>query len=109
MKFQWAALLLLKIERVKRRTFILSCNRKQFHLAGNRWEIYIWQCCIPHCSLLSVNRSPWHHVYDSRDDQAMITLTGIDVNSFNYLLGLFAPVFDKYSPFVDDEGYIVKN
>jgi hypothetical protein len=38
----------------------------------------------------------------------MITLTGSDVNLFHYLLGLFAPVFDKYSPFVDDEGYIVK-
>jgi hypothetical protein len=35
-------------------------------------------------------------------------LTRVDVHYFQYLLGLFASIFDEYSPFVDDEGHIVE-
>jgi hypothetical protein len=38
----------------------------------------------------------------------MITLTGFDVWSFHYLLALFAPVFEEYTPFEDENGYIQK-
>ena len=40
--------------------------------------------------------------------QAMITLTGFTGEAFNYLLGKFAPIFDKYFPFVNEDGFIVK-
>jgi hypothetical protein len=36
----------------------------------------------------------------------MITLTGFDVRSFHYLLALFAPVFEEYTPFGDENGFI---
>ena len=38
----------------------------------------------------------------------MIMLTGFDVRSFHYLLALFAPVFQEYTPFGDENGYIQK-
>ena len=38
----------------------------------------------------------------------MITLTGFNSEAFHYLLVQFAPVYDLYSPFVDEDGYIVK-
>jgi len=38
----------------------------------------------------------------------MITLTGFTNEAFNYLLAKFAPVYDEYSPFVDEDGFIVK-
>jgi hypothetical protein len=31
----------------------------------------------------------------------MITLTGFDVPSFEYLWGIFAPIFEDYLPFID--------
>jgi hypothetical protein len=34
----------------------------------------------------------------------MITLTGFTNDDFNYLLAKFAPVYDEYSPFVDEDG-----
>ena len=37
----------------------------------------------------------------------MITLTGFDVHSFHYLCSLFGPVYHSYSPFVNEDGYIV--
>jgi len=69
---------------------------------------YIRQRRIPRGSLLSINKSPWRRVYQYGDDQAMITLTGFDLNSFNFLLALFAPLYDKYTPFVDANGFIVR-
>jgi len=38
----------------------------------------------------------------------MITLTGFTTEAFLYILMMFAPVFDEYSPFVDKDGFIVK-
>jgi hypothetical protein len=61
---------------------------------------------------VTVENSPWRKVYTSKDDQVMITLTGFDYNSFEYILiVLFSPTYDnndKYSPWIDESGYIVK-
>jgi len=38
----------------------------------------------------------------------MITLTGFTNEAFTYLLAQFAPVYDEYYPFVDEDGFIVK-
>jgi hypothetical protein len=40
----------------------------------------------------------------SRDDQATINLTGFDMESFHYLLHLFAPVYELCTPFMDADG-----
>jgi hypothetical protein len=44
----------------------------------------------------------------SNNDQAMVTMTGFSNEAFQYLLALFTPVNDEYSPFVDEDGYIVE-
>lgn len=38
----------------------------------------------------------------------MITLTGFDFVSFEYLCNLFAPFYNDFSPWTDSEGYIVR-
>jgi hypothetical protein len=38
----------------------------------------------------------------------MITLTGFDMESFMYICALFRPLYNNYSPFIDENGYIVK-
>jgi len=38
----------------------------------------------------------------------MITLTGFTHDAFNYLLTMFAPVYDAYTPFADVGGFNIK-
>ena len=38
----------------------------------------------------------------------MVTLTGFNKDVSLYLCGLFGPVYGKYSPFIDNDDYIVK-
>ncbi len=46
------------------------------------------------------SQSAWHCVFESRNDQGMITLTGFDGATFNSLCKIFTPVFESYTPFV---------
>jgi hypothetical protein len=59
------------------------------------------RCCrqIPWSSLLSLPVSPSRKLFASQVDQAFITMTGFDHNSFFTLLQKIAPVFDDYTPF----------
>jgi hypothetical protein len=89
-----------------------SRNQHQRRQLYSSHEQYIQQRRIPRRSLVTVENSPWRKVYTSKDDQVMITLTGFDYNSFEYILiVLFSPTYDnndKYSPWIDESGYIVK-
>jgi hypothetical protein len=38
----------------------------------------------------------------------MITLTGFDMESIYYLLNLFAPVYEQYTPHMDKDGFIIR-
>jgi len=89
--------------------FVFSRNRKIFRRALGAKDRYIRQRRIPRISLLPVSRSPWRRVFSSRDDQATITLTGFDMESFYYLLNLFAPVYEQYTPHMNkEEGFIIR-
>ena len=88
--------------------FVYSRNRKIMRRRMGAKDRYIRQRRIPRISLLSIGKSPWRRVYTTGDDQAMITLTGFDLTSFHCLWNLFAPLYDNYSPFVDEDGYIIK-
>ncbi len=52
---------------------------------------------IPRCSLQDPSSSAWRCLFNSQNDQGMITLTGFDSDS---LCVIFAPVFDSYTSFV---------
>jgi hypothetical protein len=70
-----------------------SCNRKWDRASQNDYEIYIRQRSIPRHSLLSVKRCPWRRVFNSGDPQALITLTGFDMESFMYICASFRPLW----------------
>lgn len=87
---------------------IPSRNRKRHRSRQSDFERYIRQRRIPRHALLSVEKSPWRRVYGSGDPQAMITLTGFDIDSFHYICNLFSSFYNDYSPFIDGDGYIAK-
>ena len=63
------------------------------------------RCCqrrIHRISLLSVTKSPWRRILRSRNDHALITLTGFDYASLLTLFSFVQPLFDNYSPFLDE-------
>jgi DDE superfamily endonuclease len=53
-------------------------------------------------ALADPKEAPWQKVWLSKDDSALITVTGIDFNAFNELLRLYKPHFEKYSPWTGD-------
>lgn len=62
---------------------------------------------IPRQALQNPKESAWRILLRSGNDHAMITLTGLDYESFNWLDELFSPIFNDYSPMVSPDGSIV--
>jgi hypothetical protein len=48
---------------------------------------------------MSLPDSPWQKLFASQVDQAFITMTGFDHNSFTTLQQKLSPAFDDYTPF----------
>ena len=49
-------------------------------------------------SLVDPKLSPWQKLYDSRDNPALITVTGLDHDAFAELLKLYEPLYNEYTP-----------
>ena len=62
---------------------------------------------IPRQALQNPKESAWRILLCSGSDHAMITLTCLDYESFNWLDELFSPIFNDYSPMVSPDGSIV--
>jgi hypothetical protein len=77
-----------------------SRYRKDYHRSLNKFQRQLGQRKIPRCSLLDQSRSAWCHLYESGNDQGMITLNGFDHATFNLLCEIFTPIFNSYTPFV---------
>jgi hypothetical protein len=102
------AALAYKVIKRRKHRWKHSYNRKVFYNEVlSEFERQRRDSCIPRCALLSVNKSPWQKLLRPRSDQAMITFNGFDMESFESLLRIFAPVFDDYTPFTDKDGFIV--
>jgi hypothetical protein len=54
---------------------------------------------IPCCALVDTRQSSFQRLYYSRNDQAFITFTGLDISAFQYLLAQFEPLYFRYSPY----------
>ena len=80
-----------------------SRYQKRFHRALSHEERQLRQRRIPRISLQDAHNSSWRRLYYSDNDPALITLTGLDHVTFQYLLALFQPIFDKYTPFGDGD------
>jgi hypothetical protein len=81
-------------------SFIASRNRKVFYRMLSRAEKKRRdRRIIPRISLQDPHESSWRKLYHSNNDQAMITLTGLDCCTFGWLLDMVCPVYQKYTPF----------
>jgi hypothetical protein len=49
-----------------------------------------------------MDNSSFRALYNSRNDQSFITFTGLDYRSFQYLLDKFRPLYNRYSPYVEN-------
>jgi hypothetical protein len=58
--------------------FIPSRYQKRFYRLLSKVQRHLHHCHIPRCARLSPSASAWRQVYDSVNDQALITLTGLD-------------------------------
>ena len=58
---------------------------------------------LPRKSLLDPKDSPWAKVYESGDDSALITVTGFDHATFQFMLALLEPLFLQYTPWTGSQ------
>jgi hypothetical protein len=58
---------------------------------------------IPRCALGPYNKSPFHYLFNSGNDQALLNATATDHRVFRQLLSLFKPWYDRYM-FDEDTG-----
>ena len=55
---------------------------------------------LPRGVLCNPNEAPWHKLYIAGDDGALITVTGFDHDTFDFLHDLFLPYFIGFTPWV---------
>ena len=88
---------------------IQSRNRKIFHRLLTMEMRRLRDQRIPRVSLHDPSTSSWRQLYLSHNNQALVTLTGFDHDTFSLLLSLFEPVYYHYSPGdSNDDGFIVR-
>ena len=58
---------------------------------------------VPRVALRMYNQSPFKVLFDSKDNQALLNMTGLDHLTFNKLLGLYSPFYCKLT-WDDKEG-----
>ena len=78
--------------------FIHSRYKKAFHKSLSQAMRRIRDRRIPRISLQQPGQSSWDQLYISRNNQTLVTLTGFDHAAFNWLLNIFEPVYEQYSP-----------
>jgi hypothetical protein len=100
MNYWWPVIIALLLEEEKKRKERThSRYKKRFHRALGAAGRQLRQRCIPHESLLDTNASPWHKLYYSYNNQALITATGLSHHAFEYLVNKFTWYFENYTPF----------
>jgi hypothetical protein len=52
-------------------------------------------------ALLPPHRAPFMHLFNSKQDDALVTVCGFDHRAFECLHSRFKVLFDKYSPYQD--------
>lgn len=87
--------------------FIHSRYKKRFYKALSLAQKRIRYNRMPRIALLPPSQSAWRKIYESGSDQALITLTGFDYDTFEWLHSKFEPYFNNYSPFIKNQSHIV--
>ena len=89
--------------RKKKAKYIHSRYKKEFYKSLSSIEKQRRNRHIPRPSLLPTSMSPWRRLFNSSNDSALITLTGLDHECFEWLCLKVKPYFDSYSPWLNDE------
>lgn len=93
-------LLLLHHQRLlkkKRGTVVHSRYRKTYYRGLRQSARRLRDRRIPRASLVKPDESPWKYLYDSGNDQALVTATGVDHATFAFLLASFEPLYDNHT------------
>ena len=98
--FSIIAVLLLDDADGRHQNRIHSRYRKDFLKSLDKIGRWLRSRKIPRSCLQDPSESAWRKLYEAQNHQGMITLTGFDCASFASLCGIFAPVFDSYTPFI---------
>ncbi len=94
---------------LRKKRFIHSRNRKIFHMTLSANMRQPRDRRIPWASLQDTSESSWRQLYLYRNNQALVTLTRLDHQTFTLLLCIFEPVHNTYSPGDNNEnGFIVR-
>jgi hypothetical protein len=62
---------------------------------------------IPRLALHNPQSSAWAHLIAIGNNQALITLTGMDLATFEWLNERFTPLYNQYLPLVSPDGKLV--
>ena len=92
----------------KKNSFLVhSRYRKKFLKNLGSLQRRLRQRRIPRVSLQDASQSAWKTLFNSGNDQALITLTGLTFEVFNWLLPKFSELYDTHSPFGSADGLII--
>ena len=102
-------LLFLYKQHARKRAFVVHSRYRKTYLRKLRsLQRRLRQRRIPRVSLQDATHSAWNTPLHSGNDQALITLTGLDFATFNWLSPKFSILDDTHSPFDDPDGRIVR-
>lgn len=85
-----------------------SRYRKDFYSRLSPYEKGLRDRRIPRIALQNPSDSAWRTLLSAGSNQALITLTGLNFETFDWLLERFRPLYEEYSPFIDPNGKIVR-
>ncbi len=102
-------LLFLYKQHARKRAFVVHSRYRKTYLRKLRsLQRRLRQRRIPRVSLQDATHSAWNTLFHFGNDQALITLTGLDFATFNWLSPKFSILDDTHSPFDDPDGRIVR-
>jgi hypothetical protein len=80
-----------------------SRHRMRFYKnLSSRQRWLLRQQRMPRCLLQYPSESAWKKVCEAGNDAALVTLTGLDFKTFEWLNRRFELVFDCHSPFISE-------
>jgi hypothetical protein len=97
----------IALDEIEQKKFVHSRYQKRFYRQLTKLQRHLRHRRIPRCALLPPSGSAWRRVFLSGCDQALITLTGLDFETFHYIETRFKPFYDTLTPFSND-GTIVE-
>ena len=100
-------LLLLYKQHVRKNAFVVHSRYRKTFLKKLISQQRLFRQRIPRVALQDATHSAWKTLFHSGNDQALITLTGLDFETFNWICPKFSILYDTHSPFVDPDGRIV--